>query len=99
MAKTQGNWPWPDVLPLTRAGRLAPTRLTTESIAHVLAKRSKQDAVAAYSSHDLRRSFITHLLSAGADLSIVQKMAGHRQVTTTLLYYRRGEEEQVRAAE
>jgi site-specific recombinase XerD len=55
--------------------------------------------VQAFSCHDVRRTFITHLLSSGADLATVQKMAGHRQVTTTTLYDMRGEEAQVKAAE
>jgi site-specific recombinase XerD len=62
-------------------------------------KRAEQAGMKAFSCHDLRRSFITHLLDAGADLATVQKMAGHKQVTTTTLYDKRGEEAQVKAAE
>jgi site-specific recombinase XerD len=86
-------------LPITKAGHLVPKWLTTESVAQVLEKRAREAAVKPFSCHDLRRSFITHLLDAGADLATVQKMAGHKQVTTTVLYDRRGEEAQIEAAE
>jgi integrase/recombinase XerD len=89
----------PLFLPITKGGHLIPTRLTTEAVAQILAKRGNDAGVEAFSCHDLRRSFITHLLDAGADLATVQKLAGHKQVTTTTLYDRRGEEAQVKAAE
>ena len=50
------------------------------------------------SMHTLRHSYATHLLEAGTDLATLQKLLGHSQLCTTLLYIHLGQAHLKRAA-
>ena len=74
-------------------------RMASQSILEIPERRARQARVARFSPHDLRRTFISDLLDAGADITTVAALAGHANVTTTARYDRRGEETKRRTAE
>ena len=74
--------------PVNKAGRVADRRLTDQAIYNMLEKRRTQAGIKAFSPHDLRRSFISDPLDAGADLSAVADLAGHTNLNTTIKYDR-----------
>jgi site-specific recombinase XerD len=85
--------------PINKAGKLQSDKnLTDHAVLWILQKRAKEAGVATFSPHDLRRTFISDLLEAGADIATVQKLAGHASVTTTTRYDRRGETTKRKAA-
>jgi len=61
----------------------------------ILRSRATKSGVKPFSPHDLRRTFVGSLLDAGADVSVVARLAGHASVATTARYDRRGEKARV----
>lgn len=73
--------------------------MTPQAIYNMLNKRAQEAGIKNFSPHDLRRTFISHLLDKGADLATVSKMAGHANIQTTARYDQRPEEAKRKAAE
>ena len=88
-----------DAQAINKAGRLDEHALGDHAIFMMVNRRRKQAKVKRFSPHDLRRTFIGEMLDAGADISIVQQLAGHASVTTTQRYDRRPEECKRKASE
>lgn len=61
--------PGPLFWPINKGGRLENRRLTTQAIYNVLKKRAKEAGVSTFSPHDMRRTFVSDLLEAGADIA------------------------------
>jgi integrase/recombinase XerD len=72
--------------------------MTPLAVYNLMVKGAGQARVKKSNPHDLRRSFVSDLLDAGAVIAVVAKMAGHASVTTTARYDRRGEQAKQKAA-
>jgi site-specific recombinase XerD len=85
---------------INKGGRIITDKtMTPQAVYNLLNKRAAAAGVEAFSPHDLRRTFVSDLLDAGADIATVAKMAGHSSVNTTARYDRRPEEAKKKAAE
>lgn len=94
----RGTEPGPMLAPVSQAGQVAARGMTAQALMMRLKTRAKQAGIRECSPHDLRRTFVSELLDAGADLSSVQRLAGHASIQTTARYDRRPEAAKRRAA-
>lgn len=68
-------------------GQPAETPLHPDSIRALFRKALQRTGITKPATvHSLRHSFATHLLESGTDLYYIQRLLGHRSITTTALY-------------
>lgn len=94
----RGRGEGPVFVALDREGRATRRRLSTSAVREIVARRARQAGLDPVAPHDLRRTFVTSLLEAGADLAVVSRLAGHAQLQTTRGYDRRGAQAEAKAA-
>ena len=105
--EVRSDSPGPLLLPITKGGnvvwRKLPReeqrkaavlwkRLSVRALSKIIDKRRRQAGLEPFKVHDLRRSFITHVLDATGDLAKAQRLARHSDPKTTAGYDRRHEE-------
>ena len=78
-------------VPVNKYGTLVDRAMTTQAVYGILTKRAFLAEIDSISPHDMRRTFVTNLLSAGVDIAIVAGMAGHASVDTTRRYDKRAD--------
>lgn len=81
------------------AGDVVFRPLTPQTVMDVCERRARLAGIESFTPHDLRRSFISNLLTVGVDSSTIQRLAGHRDVRTTMRYDRRPMDEQRRGVQ
>lgn len=68
-----------------------PERMASTTLHFMVTRRGRMADLPDLTCHDMRRSYATNLLDAGADVLTVSKLMGHKSVDTTIVYDRRPE--------
>jgi integrase/recombinase XerD len=85
--------------PVNKSGRINIKRgITTESIYILVRDTTQRLGMGKVSPHDMRRTYITRLLEQDIDLNTVRMMAGHEDISTTVIYDKRDNKVMQKAA-
>jgi site-specific recombinase XerD len=95
----RGDESGPLLCPVQKNGRVMLRHMAGESILEALHRLTSEYGGEEFSPHDLRRSCVSDLLDAGADLAVVQQIVGHSSPSTTARYDRRGAHARRKAAD
>lgn len=80
-------------------GKIHVAAISTTALDKMLKRRASQAGVAAFTCHDLRRSFLTNGWAAGIPGVFLQRIAGHSSMSTTSSYDRSDLESALRSTE
>ena len=77
----------PPFHPVTKGGTILRHRMTDGAVAELVKRLARRSKIAAFSPHDMRRTFIGDLLDGGADIATVQQLARAAPSPTTTSRY------------
>jgi len=83
--------------PVTKSNSIQYRKISSQSIYGIIRQRAEQAKIEPCRPHDLRRTFVTHLLEAGIDINTARQLAGHSDIQTTARYDLRDERQQKKA--
>jgi site-specific recombinase XerD len=73
--------------------------LPVHSIKNALANACRKAGLKGVSPHTLRHTFASHLIMSGVDLRTVQRLLGHKNISTTMMYAHLTEDHLARGVE
>lgn len=71
---------------VSKSGRVTVTHLSTQTIHDIVRRRAADARIGFLTPHDLRRTFVTHLLLSTGDINLARNLVGHCDVKTTSRY-------------
>lgn len=85
--------------PVNKSKRINTNRgITTECVYLLVRDTTQKLGIGNVSPHDMRRTYITRLLEQDIDLNTVRMMAGHEDISTTVIYDKRDNKVMQKAA-